>query len=294
VIESILTLAFVAQVIRIAVPYVLAALCGSLTERAGVIDLALEAKLTAGAFAAAVIGHTTNSGTAGLVAGCAAGTLVAAAQVGCVVWLEANQVIVGIALNIFALAGTRFLMQVIYQEGANTPPAPAYGDAVLTNPIIVGAVLAAILVPLAVRYTRWGLRLRAVGDRPDALVAVGVSPKHVRLYAAMIGGALCGAGGAQLSLAVGGFSADMTSGRGYFAVAMVIIAGWRPALAALCCVAVAVSHAIGIQMQLLHPTILGHRIPTELAPLLPYLLTVVALVIFSGKTRKPPAALGKL
>jgi simple sugar transport system permease protein len=294
VIASLLTLAFVTQVIRIAVPYVLAALCGTLTERAGVIDLALEAKLLVGAFAAAAVAHATDSDTAGLIAGVAAGALVAAAQIGCVVWLEANQVIVGIALNVLALAGTRFLMQVIYHEGANTPPAPAYGDDVLGNPIIIGALLASIIVPLAVRHTRWGLRLRAAGDRPDALVSVGVSPRHVRLYAAMIGGALCGAGGAQLSLAVGGFSADMSNGRGYFAVAMVILSGWRPALAAACCIGIALSAAIGIEIQLLHPTIAGHRIPTELAQLLPYILTVVALVIFSGKTRKPPAALGKL
>lgn len=292
--DALLSFAFVAMVIRIAVPYTLAALGGALTERAGVIDLALEAKLAFGAFAAASVGHAADSSVAGIAAAIAAGALVAAAQLGCALWLEADQVVVGIGLNIVALTATRFLMQVIYHEGANTPPAPAYGDAVVGNPLVIGAVLAAIAVPLAVRYTRWGLRLRAAGDRPDALIAVGASPRRVRMTAALLGGALAGAGGAQLSLSVGGFSADMTSGRGYFAVAMVILAGWRPGLAAVSCLGVATAHAIGIELQLFHPTIAGHRIPAELAPLLPYVLTVVALVIWSGKSRKPPSALGLL
>jgi general nucleoside transport system permease protein len=293
VIDAVLSLAFAAQVIGIAVPYVLAALGGAITERSGVIDLALEAKLLFGAFAAAAVAYATGSSLAGVAAGIAAGVAVAAAQIGCAVWLEADQVIVGIALNVLGLAGTRFLMQVIFHEGANTPQGPAYGDALIANPLVVGAVLAAIAVPLAVQRTRWGLRLRAAGDRPDALVAVGVSPRRVRLSAGLVGGALAGAGGAQLALPVGFFHADMSGGRGYFAVAMVILAGWRPALAAIACLGIATADALGTQLQLFRPTIAGHHIPIELAPLLPYILTLVALVIWSGRSRKPPAALGK-
>lgn len=280
------------MVIRIAVPYVLAALGGALTERAGVIDLALEAKLAVGAFAAAAVGYETGSGACGILAAIAVGMLVAAAQAGCALWLKADQVIVGIGLNIVALAGTRFLMQVIYHEGANTPPAPAYGDAVVSNPVVIGAVVAAIAVPLVVRHTRWGLRLRAAGDRPAALFAVGVAPQRVRLAAALVGGALAGAGGAQLSLAVGGFSAEMTAGRGYFAIAMVILAGWRPGRAAAACLGIAFAHALGIEIQLAHPELAGYHLPAELAPLLPYIATVVALVVWSGTSRKPPSALG--
>src|SRR5690606_38400422 len=109
----------------------------------------------------------------------------------------------------------------------------SYGDAVLGNPLVWGAVLAAVLVPIAVTRTRFGLRLRAAGDRPDALRAVGIDPARPRMHAALVGGALSGAGGAQLALVVGGFSADMSSGRGYIALAMVILAGWRPAFAAV-------------------------------------------------------------
>jgi simple sugar transport system permease protein len=214
--------------------------------------------------------------------------LVTLLQVYLSLWLEANQVVVGVGLNILALGGTRFLLQVIFHEGANSPPCPSYGDAVLGNPLVWIAVLAAILVPLAVLRTRWGLRLRAAGDRPDALLSVGVSPRATRLRAALVGGALSGAGGAQLSLVVGGFSADMSSGRGYIALAMVILSGWRPGVAALATLGVACADALNIQLQ-----VTGSAIPRELAPLLPYVLTLLVLAIYGGKGRQPPAAIGK-
>lgn len=287
--DALLSFAFLAQVIRIAVPYVFAALGGSVTERSSMIDLALEAKLLFGAFAAAAVGHATGSALAGIAAAMVAGMLVSALQVLLALRLSANQVIVGIGLNVIALGGTRFLLQLIYHEGANSPPAPSYGDAVLANPLVWGAALAAIFVPLAVTRTRWGLRLRAAGDRPDALQVVGVAPARARLHAALVGGALSGAGGAQLSLVVGGFSADMSSGRGYIALAMVILSGWRPALAALACAAVAFAEAINIQLQ-----VTGSSALRELAPLLPYLLTLAVLVVWGGKGREPPASLGKI
>jgi len=294
-ISAIFTLAFAAQVTRIAVPYAFAALGGSVTERAGTIDLALEAKLLFGAFAAAAVGHATGSALAGIAGGVVAGMAVAAVQAGCAQWLAADQVIVGVALNLIALGGTRFLLQAIYHEGANSPPAPSYGDAVLTNPLVPAALLAAVLVPLAVKRTRWGVRLRAAGDRPDALLAVGVSPARTRLYAALVGGALAGAGGAQLSLVVGGFSADMSSGRGYIALAMVILSGWRPAAAAAACVGVAFAEAVSIQVQIhLHATSEVWRQVIDLATLLPYVVTLAVLAGYRGTDRSPPSALGKL
>jgi simple sugar transport system permease protein len=286
-IEVLFTLAFATQVIRIAVPYVLAALGGSITERSGMIDLALEAKLLFGAFAAAAVGHATNSALAGIAAGIAAGVLVSAIQVLFSLVLGADHAIVGIALNLLALGGTRFLLQLIFHEGANSPPAPSYGDAVLTNPLVWMAALASIAIPFAVWRTRWGLRLRAAGDRPDALLAVGVRPTEARLWAALVGGALSGAGGAQLSLVVGGFSADMSSGRGYIALAMVILSGWRPAYAALACLGVAFAEAYNIQLQ-----VTGSSIPRELAPMLPYVLTLVVVTLYRGKN-PPPASIGK-
>ncbi len=287
IITAIFTLGFAAQVLRIAVPYALAAMGGAVTERAGVIDLALEAKLLFGAFAAAAVGHATGSAYLGVAGGIAAGMAVAAIQVGFTLGLGADHVIVGVALNLLALGGTRFLLQLLFGEGANSPPTPGFGSAVLGDPIVWLAVVSAFAVPFAVRRTRWGMRLRAAGDRPEALIAVGVSPNRARLAAALVGGGLAGAGGAQLSLAVGGFSAEMSGGRGYIALAMVILSGWRPAWAALAAIGVAVAEAVQIQLQ-----VTGSAIPRELAPQLPYVLTLVVLVIAGGKRRPPPAALG--
>ncbi len=287
-IETILTIAFLAEVLRISVPYALAAIGGSTTERAGVIDLALEGKLLFGAFAAATIAHATDSAYAGVAGGMAAGAAVGALQIWFALRLGADQVIVGVALNLLALGGTRFLLQLFYGEGTNSPRGPAFGDAVATNPIVWIAVIATAGVAFAFVRTRWGLRLRAAGDRPEALVTVGVSPFRARLYAALVGGALAGAGGAQISLSVGVFSADMSGGRGYMALAMVILAGWRPAWAAIACVGVACASAIGFHLQ-----IAGSSIPRELAPLLPYVLTLLVLVIF-GSLGKPPRSLGKI
>ncbi|TMQ04897.1 MAG: ABC transporter permease [Deltaproteobacteria bacterium] len=284
---TVFSLAFVAQVLRIAVPYALAAMGGAVTERSGVIDLALEAKLLFGAFAAAAVGHVTDSALLGLAGGIAAGVAVAAIQAGCALVLYADQVIIGIALNVIATAGTRFLLQILFHEGANSPPCPAYGDAVLTNPIVWLAVIATAVLPFALRRTRWGLRLRAAGDRPDALIAVGASPRRARFAAALVGGALAGAGGAQLSLAVGGFTADMSSSRGYIALVMVILAGWRPARAVLACLGVAAAEALSIAFQ-----ITDIAVPSELVGLLPYVTTLVVLMIVVA--RRPPASLGRV
>lgn len=288
-IAELLSLTFLAQALRIAIPYALAAMGGAITERGGVIDLALEAKLLFGAFTAAAIAHGADSAYLGVLGGVGAGMLVAALQIYCALRLGADQVIVGVALNLLALGGTRFLLQLIFHEGSNSPPCPSFGDAVLTNPLAWLAIVAAVAVPFALVRTRWGLRLRAAGDRPDALVAVGVSPLRAKLAAALVGGALAGAGGAQLSLAVGGFSADMSSGRGYIALAMVILVGWRPGLAALACVGVGIAEALNIHLQ-----ISDSWFPRELAPMLPYLLTLAVLIGLGGRGRPPPRALGRI
>ena len=286
---TVFSIGFVAQVLRIAVPYALAAMGGAVTERSGVIDLALEAKLLFGAFTAAAIGHATDSALIGLAGGMAAGMIVAAIQIGCALRLGADQVIVGVALNTIGLAGTRFLLQLVFGEGANSPPCPSYGDTVLGNPIVWLTAIAAVAVPFALRRMRWGVRLRAAGDRPDALVAVGVSPTRARLAAGLVGGALAGAGGAQLSLVVGGFVADMSAGRGYIALAMVILSGWRPAWAVIACLGVAAAEAVSIAFQ-----VTGVPVAHELIALLPYVATLAVLVILRGDRRPPPRSLGRI
>lgn len=284
---AVFSFAFVAQALQIAIPYVLGALGATITERAGIVDLAVEAKLLFGALAAAMVGAATGSIALGIVAGAAAGALVALIQAGCAAGLRADHVVVGVALNIVALGGPRYIMQLAYGQSANSPAFPGMGDGIVTNPVFWIAAVAAVALPWAMVRTRLGLRTRAAGDRPEALAAAGAPVLRTRLVAAMIGGALAGAGGAQLSLAVGSFSADMAAGRGYMALAAVILAGWRPGRAALACLVFATAEAINIQLQL-HDV----GVDRELAQMLPYLFTLAVLAGWGGG-RRPPRALGR-
>ena len=284
---AVFSLAFVVQVLTYAVPITLAALCGAIIERSGVIDLGLEAKLLFGAFGGAALAHATGSAEVGVLGGMAAGVMVAALQLWLALRLGADQVIVGIGLNLLALGGTRYLLQLVYDEGSNSPPTDAFGS-LATNPVFWLAAAAAIAVPFALVRTRWGLRLRAAGDRPDALVAAGASPIRARFYAGLVGGALAGAGGAHLSLAVGGFVAKSSAGRGYIALAMVILAAWHPSRAVIACLLVSLAGALAVRLQLA-----GVPIPSELAPELPMAITLLVLVIAGGKSRAP-RSLGKL
>ncbi len=288
-IDVLLEVTFWTGALGIAISLALAAMCGALTERAGVIDLALEAKLLFGAFGAAAFGVASGSPYVAILGGMAAGMLVALLQITCALRLGADQVIVGVALNLLALGGTRYLLQLLYGEGANSPKVEGFGAGTPTNPILWLALVAAIALPFALTRTRWGLRLRAAGDRPDALVAVGVSPTWVRLSAALVGGALAGAGGAQLTLQANGFVADSSAGRGYMALAMVILAGWRPWLAALACFGIiALAEETRIQLD-----IAAMGLPQELTRLIPYVLTLLVLLVYGGKHGNPPRSLGK-
>jgi simple sugar transport system permease protein len=288
ILASVVTLSFAAQVLRIAVPYVLGALGAAVTERSGVVDLAVEAKLLFGALLAAVVGHATGSMLLGIVAGAAAGAAVAGFQAWCVLRVRADQVVVGIALNLIAMAGTRYLLQVFYGEGADSPAFTTADDEIGGHVLLGLAVAGTWFLPWMLARTRLGLRIRAAGDRSAALTAVGVSAVAPRWAATLLGGALAGLGGAQLSLAIGQFTAEMSSGRGYMALAAVLLAGWRPARAALVCLAFAAAEAINLQLQ-------NHNtgIPRELAPLLPCILTLVVLAGLGGG-RRPPRELGKM
>jgi general nucleoside transport system permease protein len=286
VIESIFTIAFFAQTVRIAVPYVMAALGGVLAERSGVIDLALEGKLLVGAFTAAVIARALDSTIAGLVAGAAGGALLAALHVWLALRWRADQVVVGVGLNLAAAGLTRYLLDLFYHQAANSKECPSFGG-VLADPVVWLMVIAVVAVPLAVARTPLGLRLRAAGDRPDALVAAGRSVARARWAALAIGGALAGLGGAELSLSLGSFSSDASGNRGYIALVAVILGGWRPLRAAACAAAFGLARALTIQMKL-HVAV----IPTELIELFPYVVPLVVLAIAPTRAR-PPAALGK-
>lgn len=286
-VASVLSVAFVAQVVRSALPYVLAALGGTLCERSGVIDLALEAKLLIGAFCAAVCARASGSIAVGLLAAATGGALVAAAHAALALRARADQVVIGVALNLAASGLTRYLLQVLYGSAANSESCPDLGG-VWRDPIVWLTAIALCVVPLAVARTTPGLRLRAAGDRPDALRAAGVSVGWTRALAMIAGGALAGLGGAELSLAIGSFYADASAGRGYIALAAVILGGWRPLPAALAAGAFGLAHALANELE-------SHvaAIPSELTSLFPYVLTLAVLVIAPMRMR-PPAALGRV
>jgi general nucleoside transport system permease protein len=281
----------ITQAVRISVPYGCAAVGGSLTERSGVIDLALESKLLWGAFAAAVVSHATGSVAAGIAAGIAAGAAIGVIQLLLAVVLAADQVVVGVALNLSALGMTRTLLEVLYGQSANSPQTPGVGSAVWDSPIVWIAVVLILFLGLGLARTAIGLRIRAAGDHPAALAGAGVGVARVRLIALVAGGAIAGLGGAQLALAAHGFSAEMSGGRGYIALALVILGGWRPLRVALLCLGFGAIEALQLQLQLqLQGT--GAEGVRALVQLLPYVITLAVLMI-APRHVQPPTALGK-
>ena len=285
---SLITIGFAAQFVRIAVPYVMAALGGTLTERSGVIDLALEAKLLMGAFAAAVVTYETGSIAIGMIAATGAGIAVAAVQALWSLHLGANQVVTGVALNLGALGLTRYWLSMRYGQGSNSPKIAGLGTAVVTSPIIWVAVAITAAVILGMPRTRLGLRIRAAGERPDAVAAAGVSVVAVRWWAMLLGGAIAGLGGAQISLTADGFVAEASGGRGYVALAAVIMSGWRPGRAALLCLGFGVAEAMQFRMQSR-----GVGLPAELVRLLPYVSALTLLAVWPRRKITTPAALGR-
>lgn len=285
------SLAFFAQVVRITVPYALAATGGAVCERSGVINIALEGKLLIGAFATAVVAHATGSALWGVAAGVAGGMAVAAIYGLAVIVWRADQIVAGVAINLFALGLTRYLLAVLYGQSANSPPIPGFGfgNALWTNPILWITALTVVAVTLIVARTRFGLRLRAVGESPEAAATLGVQVAKTRWATALIAGALAGLGGAYLAIDIRGFVAGMSGGRGYIALAAVIMGKWRPAWAAAACVVFGFAEALQIALQ---AALGGDLIPRELLQTLPYVLTMLALAGFIGRSR-PPKSLGK-
>ncbi len=281
------TVGFLAQIVGIAVPYVLAALGGTLTERSGVIDLALEAKLLCGALAATIATLETGSVAAGIVAGAAAGCAVGAMQAYWTIRLGAEQVVTGIALNLAAFGLSRYLLGVIYGQSSNSPTFTTHATTVWRSPTVWLAVVVAAIVVVGLARTRPGLRIRAVGEHPEAVAAAGASVVRTRWLALVVGGAIAGVGGAHLSQSWGGFVAEMSGGRGYVALAAVIMSGWRPGRAALICLGFGAAEALQVRMQT-H----GVGLPAELVRLLPYLLALVLLAAVKPRTAAP-SALGK-
>jgi ABC-type uncharacterized transport system permease subunit len=285
-IATILSLGFAAAVVRISVPYALAALGGTLSERAGVINIALEGLLLIGAFGATLGAWVGHGAVAGVLGGVAAGAAFGALYALFVVTLRGDQIVCGVALNLLADGLTRFLLKATFDSSSNSPRIDAWGD-VGTRLIALTVALVA-LCHVVVAKTPFGLRLRAVGEHPEAAASLGIRPARIRWAALVLAGALAGLGGAWLASDQRQFVAGMSNGRGYIALAAMIFGAWRPIRAAAACLLFGLAEAMQIALQAA-----GVGVPAWAVQMLPYVLTMITLAGFIGRSHAP-RALGKL
>jgi general nucleoside transport system permease protein len=306
-----------AATIRVATPLLLAALAGLFSERAGVIDLGLEGKMLGAAFASATVAAVSGSAWLGLFAGVVTGVLLALLIGFACVTHRGNQVVAGMAVTIMvaglgptlALAwfnlggqtpqleapGQRFLAVVWpWAQTAREHPLPGLLYAELLSGHNIVVYVAAALVPLSawlLYRTRFGLRVRAVGENPRAVETAGVSVEWLRYRAVILSGVLCGVAGSYLSTAASsGFVRDMTAGKGYLALAALIFGKWRPWPTLWACLLFAFSDALATRLQGVALPLIG-VVPVQFILALPYVLTVLLLAGFVGKAN-PPKALG--
>jgi len=284
-------LSLIFSTIRLSTPLILAALGGLFSERSGVVNIALEGMMLAGAFTAAAITYSTGSPWIGLAAAVAAGVAVALIHAVACVRYRADQVVVGTAINILMVGLPGFLSGAFFLSSGSTPQIPI--DHLVPR---VPIVLAFTLVPLTwyVLYrTPFGLRLRAVGENPEAADAAGINVGALRYSGVLLSGALAALVGAYLSIGQSSlFTRNMTSGRGFIALAALIFGKWRPVQTLVACLFFGMTEAITIQMQGVVKLPSGDDIPVQFIQMVPYVLTIVVLAGFIGHSR-PPRALGR-
>ena len=289
-------LAFLVQTVRIAVPYLFAASGGVVAERSGVVSLTLEGFMLSGAFGAALGSFYSGSALVGVLCGVLAGLLFGILHAIASLRFRADQIVVGIAINLLAVGATRFFLQLAFDSSSNSPRVPGLSAAdlgfaggmlsSLVNPLVWLGLLVIPAVWWLVYRTPYGLRLRAVGEHPEAAASVGVPVARVRYIAVALSGALAALGGVYLALDQHQFTDQMTAGRGFIALAAVIFGRWDPVRAGVACLLFAAAETLQIQLQAVQ------AVPSQLVAMIPYVLTIVALAGVVGRS-VPPAALGK-
>ena len=300
--------------VRLATPLLFACLAGLFSERSGVVDIGLEGKMLAAAFASAAVAAVTGSVWLGLLAGIVSATLMSAIHGLASITFRGNQLISGVAINFLASGLTVLIAQSWFGQGGRTPSligggrftgitlpfaealsgvpviGPIYAELISGHSILV--YVAFLMVPLSwfVLYrTRFGLRLRAVGEAPEAVDTAGVSVVGLRYAAIVICGVLCGLAGAYLATGLqAGFVREMTAGRGYIALAALIFAKWRPWYALFACLLFGLLQAVALRFQ--NIDLGGITIPVQVMDALPYILTVIILAGFVGKAIPPRAS----
>ena len=303
--------------IRLSIPLILAALAGLYSERAGVFDIGLEGKMLAAAFAAACVAYLTGSAWLGLFSGIAVSLVFSLIHGFASITNRGNQIVSGVALNFVAAGLTVVLGQAWFGQGGRTPQVsgegrftpiilpgadmmrevpfigPLYSNVISGNNVLTYMAFLAVPISWWVLYrTRFGLRLRAVGENPGAVDTAGISVTFLRYRAVLIAGLLCGIAGAYLSTAQGaGFQENMTAGKGFLALAALILGKWRPVPTLLACLLFAFADALQTRLQGVPLPGIG-EVPVQLIEALPYVLTVLLLAGFVGKAI-PPKAIGQ-
>jgi simple sugar transport system permease protein len=299
---AILSLTMIAQTLRTTIPYACAALGGVWSERSGVVNIALEGLLLASGLASVIVDHATGNAWLGVLAGVAVGALCAAGHALVVVYGGVDAIVSGIAINLAAAGGTRFALRALYDSSSNSPAIDGFrfkyfggasGAMLLLRsvfgPLLAFAALAAILTFWFLYMTPFGLRVRAGGEAPTAARSLGIPVERMRLVSVTIGGAICGLGGVALAYDQHQFQSGMSAGRGFIALAAVIVSGWRPMRAIIACALFAALDALQIVLQDRAGAL------RNIIEMLPYIVTIVALaVVVSRKgAGQPPAGLGK-
>jgi simple sugar transport system permease protein len=300
--------------LRLATPLVFCALAGMFTERAGVVDIGLEGKMLGSAFAAAAVASVTGSAWAGLAAAILFSCMLAMVHGFACITHRGDQVVSGVALNIMVAGLGPTVADAWFRQAGRinvTGPSARFTPIELPFTETIGQVpvlgtlyvelisghnilvyLAALALPLSawVLYrTRFGLRIRAVGENPSAVDTAGISVEALRYRALLVTGALCGFAGAYLSIAQNaGFQRDMSAGKGYLALAALIFGKWRPVPAVLGCLLFAFADAAQARLQGVAVPGIG-QVPTQLIQAIPYLLTILLLAGFVGRAIAPKA-----
>ncbi|MBO6754877.1 MAG: ABC transporter permease [Roseibium sp.] len=301
--------------VRLSTPLLLACLAGLYSERAGVVDIGLEGKMLGAAFGAGAVGYLTGNAWAGLLAGIAVSIGLALIHGFASITNRGNQIVSGVAINFLAAGLTALLGQTWFRQGGRTPPLPEggrfenielpfaeamrdvpligqiYSELLSGHNILVYIAFAAVPITWWVLFrTRFGLRLRAVGENPAAVDTAGISVIWLRYRAVIVCGMLCGVAGSYLSIAQSsGFITNMTAGKGFIALAALIFAKWQPLNAMLACLLFGFLDAVAIRLQGQELPGIG-EVPVQFFQALPYILTVILLAGFIGKAIPPKAA----
>lgn len=300
---DIFNLTLIASTLRLATPLILAALGGLYAERSGVINIALEGMMLAGAFTAATMTALTGNPWIGLLAAILSGMLVGLIHAAATVTWRADQVVSGTALNLLFLGVPALLSGALFGSTGATPqltrdqvlpdltifnPAnsPTLASIFNQKPLVYLAFILIALTGYVLARTRFGLRIRAVGENPEAADTAGIVVGRIRYAAVLISGALAALGGAYLSIGQNSlFTRNMTAGRGFIALAALIFGKWNPLGTLLACLFFGLAEAVSIRMQ---GTV---SIPNQFIQMIPYLLTMVVLAGFIRRAA-PPRALG--